>query len=76
MPPGPAAGRRQASPTWSTKPKLFKLDEGAPAPADSQLEGLLAARILAAAEGADAVVFADFGYGLITEDCWTEFCRA
>jgi rfaE bifunctional protein kinase chain/domain/rfaE bifunctional protein nucleotidyltransferase chain/domain len=46
--------------------KLFKVDEGSPAPADTQLEGLLAARILAAADGAAAVVFADFGYGVIT----------
>lgn len=46
--------------------KLFKVDEGTSAPADSQLEGLLAAKILAAAEGAAAVIFADFGYGMIT----------
>ena len=46
--------------------KLFKVDEGTPAPADTQLEGLLAAKILAAAEGAEAVIFADFGYGVIT----------
>lgn len=46
--------------------KLFKVDDGACAPGDSQLEGLLAARILAASEGADAVIFADFGYGMIT----------
>jgi bifunctional ADP-heptose synthase (sugar kinase/adenylyltransferase) len=30
------------------------------------LEGLLAARILSAADGADAVIFADFAYGMIT----------
>lgn len=46
--------------------KLFKVDEGAPAPGDTQLEGLVAARILAAAKGASAVIFADFGYGVIT----------
>ena len=46
--------------------KLFKVDDGAATPADSQLEGLLAARIIAAADGADAVIFADFGYGMIT----------
>jgi len=46
--------------------KLFKVDEGQAAPADTQLEGLLAARILSVAEGAAAVVFADFGYGVIT----------
>lgn len=46
--------------------KLFKVDEGATTPGDTQLEGLLAARILAAANGAAAVVFCDFGYGMIT----------
>jgi bifunctional ADP-heptose synthase (sugar kinase/adenylyltransferase) len=46
--------------------KVFKVDEGLTAPADSRHEDLVAARILAAAEGAAAVVFADFGYGLIT----------
>jgi len=46
--------------------KLFKVDEGNPSPGDTQLEGLLASRILAAAEGAAAVIFADFGYGVIT----------
>ena len=46
--------------------KLFKVDEGASTPGDLQLEGLLAAKILAACEGAQAVVFCDFGYGMIT----------
>lgn len=46
--------------------KLFKVDEGTPAPADLQMEETLAERILAAADGAAAVVFADFGYGVIT----------
>jgi rfaE bifunctional protein kinase chain/domain len=46
--------------------KLFKVDEGSAAPADTQLEGLLAAKILAAADGAAAVIFADFGYGVLT----------
>jgi rfaE bifunctional protein kinase chain/domain/rfaE bifunctional protein nucleotidyltransferase chain/domain len=46
--------------------KLFKVDDGSTTPGDAQLEGLLAAKIIAAAEGADAVIFADFGYGLIT----------
>jgi rfaE bifunctional protein kinase chain/domain/rfaE bifunctional protein nucleotidyltransferase chain/domain len=46
--------------------KLFKVDEGAATPADSQMEGLLAAKILAAAEGAAAVIFTDFGYGQVT----------
>ena len=46
--------------------KLFKVDDGGNTAADSQLEGLVAARILAAAEGADALTFVDFGYGMIT----------
>lgn len=47
--------------------KLFKVDHGAVDPIDSQCEQAIAERILAAAQGAAAVVFADFGYGLITE---------
>lgn len=46
--------------------KLFKVDEGQPAPLDSRAEAAVAERILAAADGADGVIFADFGYGLIT----------
>lgn len=46
--------------------KLFKVDEGAIAPIDSRAEHALAETILAAADGADAVIFADFGYGLMT----------
>lgn len=46
--------------------KLFKVERGAAEPPDSQREQTTAARILAAAEGADAVIFADFGYGVIT----------
>lgn len=46
--------------------KLFKVDEGAPAPADSQEEQTLCDRVLEAAGGADGVVFADFGYGGVT----------
>ena len=46
--------------------KLFKVDEGAAAPADSVEEQHVAARLLAAAKGAAAVVFADFGYGVLT----------
>ena len=46
--------------------KLFKVDEGAATPADSQLEGLLAAKIIAACDGADAAIFVDFGYGMIS----------
>lgn len=46
--------------------KMFKVDDGSASPADSQLEQLLAERILSASDGAAAVVFADFGYGVIT----------
>lgn len=46
--------------------KLFKVDEGSAAPADSAEEQRVAELVLAAAEGAAAVVFADFGYGVIT----------
>ncbi|HSZ57507.1 MAG TPA: PfkB family carbohydrate kinase [Tepidisphaeraceae bacterium] len=46
--------------------KLFKVDDGSPSPGDSQLEGLLAAKIIAACEGADAAIIVDFGYGMIT----------
>ena len=46
--------------------KLFKVDDAAAAPSDSRQEEILAGRILDAADGAGAVVFADFGYGLIT----------
>ncbi|MDB5297892.1 MAG: Bifunctional protein HldE [Phycisphaerales bacterium] len=46
--------------------KLFKVDEGEPLPPDSRVDEQLAAELLAAADGADAVVFADFGYGTIT----------
>jgi bifunctional ADP-heptose synthase (sugar kinase/adenylyltransferase) len=46
--------------------KLFKLDHGGVAPIDSQSEQRVADMILANAQGASAVVFADFGYGLIT----------
>jgi bifunctional ADP-heptose synthase (sugar kinase/adenylyltransferase) len=46
--------------------KLFKVDRGTPEPPDSHREQTTAARIIAASEGADAVIFADFGYGVIT----------
>ena len=46
--------------------KLFKVDEGDAAPADSLEEQKLAERVLQASEGAAAVVFADFGYGVVT----------
>jgi rfaE bifunctional protein kinase chain/domain/rfaE bifunctional protein nucleotidyltransferase chain/domain len=47
--------------------KLFKVDCGTVDPIDSQCEQRMAEKILACAQGAVAVVFADFGYGLITE---------
>jgi rfaE bifunctional protein kinase chain/domain/rfaE bifunctional protein nucleotidyltransferase chain/domain len=47
--------------------KLFKVDCGTVDPIDSQCEEMIAEKILAAAQGAAAAVFADFGYGLITE---------
>jgi len=46
--------------------KMFKVDDGAATPLDSRTEELLAERIFDAAEGVAAVIFADFGYGLIT----------
>lgn len=46
--------------------KIFKVDDGAAMPLDSRSERDVADQILAAAEGADCVVFADFGYGLLT----------
>ncbi len=47
--------------------KVFKVDEGGVIPLDTRAEETLARRILAAAEGASAVIFADYGYGLITD---------
>lgn len=46
--------------------KLFKVDHGAPTPADSRREEALANAIFDAAEGAAGVIFADFGYGVVT----------
>jgi rfaE bifunctional protein kinase chain/domain/rfaE bifunctional protein nucleotidyltransferase chain/domain len=46
--------------------KLFKVDEGEAEPLDSHSEAELAKKILDRAKGADAVIFADFGYGAIT----------
>lgn len=47
--------------------KLFKVDQGGATPPDSRQDERLAGQILdAAADGAAAVVFADFGYGLLT----------
>lgn len=47
--------------------KLFKVDQGTVDPLDSQCEQSVAEKIMSASRGAAAVVFADFGYGLITE---------
>ncbi len=46
--------------------KLFKVDEGSTCPLDSKGESHLAEKVLAAIDGAAAVVFVDFGYGLVT----------
>ena len=46
--------------------KLFKVDEGTTTPADSRQEEDLARRVTEAADGAAAVIFADFGYGVLT----------
>jgi rfaE bifunctional protein kinase chain/domain/rfaE bifunctional protein nucleotidyltransferase chain/domain len=47
--------------------KLFKVDHGTVDPIDSQCAASVTEKILAASQDAAAVVFADFGYGLITE---------
>jgi rfaE bifunctional protein kinase chain/domain/rfaE bifunctional protein nucleotidyltransferase chain/domain len=47
--------------------KLFKVDQGTVDPIDSQCEQDVAEKIMSASRGAAAVVFADFGFGLITE---------
>lgn len=46
--------------------KLFKVDEGSVLPLDSTTEPLAASRVLECADGAAAVIFADFGYGFLT----------
>ena len=46
--------------------KVLKVDEGAVAPLDSRREKDLVDDILTAADGAACVIFADFGYGLLT----------
>lgn len=51
----------------SDQTKLFKVDEGSADPLDSVAAARARETILATAEGATAVIFADFGYGLITE---------
>ncbi|MGC4032095.1 MAG: hypothetical protein QM754_10245 [Tepidisphaeraceae bacterium] len=46
--------------------KVLKVDDGAVLPLDPRHERDIAEQLLAAAEGAVCVIFADFGYGLIT----------
>lgn len=46
--------------------KLLKIDEGDSSTHDSRCEDELVQRILAAADDAAGVIFADFGYGLVT----------
>lgn len=46
--------------------KVFKLDIGHPAPVDSVHQRRFIDLALETARGADAVIFADFGYGLLT----------
>lgn len=46
--------------------KLMKVDEGNALPLDSQSETALAGEIESATKDADAVIFADFGYGVLT----------
>jgi rfaE bifunctional protein kinase chain/domain/rfaE bifunctional protein nucleotidyltransferase chain/domain len=46
--------------------KVLKIDEGGSNTLDSQAEEALADRIMRAADAASAVIFADFGYGLIS----------
>ena len=53
--------RRRARIRWRTAPT-----ESGATPADSRQEAELERRVLDAAGGADAVIFADFGYGVLT----------
>jgi rfaE bifunctional protein kinase chain/domain/rfaE bifunctional protein nucleotidyltransferase chain/domain len=46
--------------------KLFKVDHGTASPLDSEQEEALAEQIIAACDNAACIIFADFGYGLIT----------
>ncbi|MDP9175202.1 MAG: PfkB family carbohydrate kinase [Planctomycetota bacterium] len=56
--------------------KLFKVDHGQVAPLDSNAQRRVADLILAAAQDVSAVIFADFGYGLITEPLLDEIMPA
>ena len=46
--------------------KVMKVDDGSPDPLDSRSADRVADLVESAAAGADAVIFADFGYGLLT----------
>ena len=46
--------------------KMFRVEEGGPAPLDSTLERRYADELMHAALDADAVIFTDFGYGTLT----------
>ncbi len=46
--------------------KMFKVDDGAVLPLDSQAEQRLGDRILELAGECDLIIFCDFGYGLLT----------
>lgn len=46
--------------------KMLKVDEGSHAPLDTRREQQLADQIIHAAQEASCVIFADFGYGMIT----------
>jgi rfaE bifunctional protein kinase chain/domain/rfaE bifunctional protein nucleotidyltransferase chain/domain len=46
--------------------KLLKVERGKPEPLDSIAERRFAALLEEAAEGADAVIFCDFGYGMVS----------
>jgi bifunctional ADP-heptose synthase (sugar kinase/adenylyltransferase) len=45
---------------------MFRVEEGGPTPLDSVMERRCADMLLEAADGADAVIFTDFGYGTLT----------
>jgi len=47
--------------------KLFKADYGTPTPLDSIAERAVAGALLDAASDADAVIWCDYGYGVITD---------
>ena len=46
--------------------KVFRIEEGAPAPLDSRAEAEYADALIEASRNADAVIFTDFGYGTLT----------